>query len=521
MRIASVFGSLFTLALLSSPVGALAQEVLLTDDAAINSAATSTNYGGSTSITVNSTNSVLLQFDLADILPAGTTASQVSRARLILFPDKVSTAGDFDVYGVTGAWSETSVTYATRPAVSSSAGGTGTAKLGYRSTFVAVTGLVQGWISSPSSNHGFEIKASGSTNFTIDTKENTATSRPAVLQIDLIGPAGPTGPAGPAGPRGATGATGPRGPAGTVTLPYSATYSREVYPVFSITNSGSEGAALQAQGGPAPALSDGLGGVGGEGMIAVGGTGTGDGGRGGYGVEAEGGQSDNSGETTGGGTGIYAAGGSTQSAEGAGGDGADLLAGLGGYGVYAYGEVKTYGGGGTSGGAGYFDGNVEVSGNLSKSGGSFKIDDPADPADRYLYHSFVESPDMKNVYDGVTTTDASGIAIVTLPDWFEKLNRDFRYQLTTIGTFAQATVENEVSSNRFVIRTDRGGVKVSWQVTGIRQDAWANAHRIPVEVEKTSKEKGHYIHPELFGHAGEPSTEQAAHPRPLRRERPQ
>ena len=57
-------------------------------------------------------------------------------------------------------------------------------------------------------------------------------------------------------------------------------------------------------------------------------------------------------------------------------------------------------------------------------------------------------------------------------------------------------------------------MKVSWQVTGIRQDAWASAHRIPNEVEKSEKEKGHYLHPELFGHAGEPSIIDINHPRP-------
>ena len=34
---------------------------------------------------------------------------------------------------------------------------------------------------------------------------------------------------------------------------------------------------------------------------------------------------------------------------------------------------------------------------MSKPGGSFKIDHPVDPACKYLYHSFVESPDMMNV----------------------------------------------------------------------------------------------------------------------------
>jgi hypothetical protein len=149
--------------------------------------------------------------------------------------------------------------------------------------------------------------------------------------------------------------------------------------------------------------------------------------------------------------------------------------------------------------AGYFNGPVQVNGNLSKSGGSFKIDHPLDPANRYLSHSFVESPDMMNVYNGNVVTDADGYATVTLPDWFEALNRDFRYQLTVIGQFAQAIVAEKIVGNRFVIRTNLSQVEVSWQVTGIRQDAWANAHRIPVEEDKPAEEVGTYLAPELFG----------------------
>ncbi|MGH9844628.1 MAG: hypothetical protein ACREEM_38400 [Blastocatellia bacterium] len=69
-------------------------------------------------------------------------------------------------------------------------------------------------------------------------------------------------------------------------------------------------------------------------------------------------------------------------------------------------------------------------GTLSKGGGSFKIDHPLDPENKYLYHSFVESPDMMNIYNGVVTLDETGQAEVELPDYFSALNRDFRYQFT-------------------------------------------------------------------------------------------
>ncbi len=149
--------------------------------------------------------------------------------------------------------------------------------------------------------------------------------------------------------------------------------------------------------------------------------------------------------------------------------------------------------------AGYFQGSVHISGALSKGGGSFKIDHPLEPEHKYLYHSFVESPDMKNIYDGVVTTDENGFAEVVLPEWFEALNKDFRYQLTVIGRFAQAIVEEEIHNNRFTIRTNFGHVKVSWQVSGIRKDPWAEANRIPVEEVKPSEEQGTYLHPLEWG----------------------
>ncbi|RDB03427.1 hypothetical protein [Runella aurantiaca] len=149
--------------------------------------------------------------------------------------------------------------------------------------------------------------------------------------------------------------------------------------------------------------------------------------------------------------------------------------------------------------AGYFAGNVSVTGNLTKGSGTFKIDHPQDPENKFLYHSFVESPDMKNIYDGVITTDANGDATVEMPAYFEALNQDFRYQLTGIGQFAQAIVADEINHNRFKIKTDKPNVKVSWQVTGIRKDAYAEANRVVVEVEKQGEEKGKYLHPEVFG----------------------
>jgi hypothetical protein len=169
------------------------------------------------------------------------------------------------------------------------------------------------------------------------------------------------------------------------------------------------------------------------------------------------------------------------------------------------GVFGTNGGSNTTGFAGDFNGRVRVSGNLqvtgtvSKGAGSFKIDHPLDPENKFLYHSFVESPDMKNIYDGVATLDANGHATVTLPHYFNALNKDFRYQLTCIGGYAPVYIAREVADNSFEIAGGKPGLKVSWTVTGIRQDPYANTHRIPNEVEKSADEKGLYLYPEAYG----------------------
>lgn len=141
-------------------------------------------------------------------------------------------------------------------------------------------------------------------------------------------------------------------------------------------------------------------------------------------------------------------------------------------------------------------GQIGTPGLFFKGGGSFKIDHPLDPLNKYLYHSFVESPDMMNIYNGNISTDANGIAEVQLPDYFLALNKDYRYQLTVMGkSFARAIVWEEVDANGiFIIKTDQPNVKVSWQVTGIRQDKFANENRIIPEVEKPESQKGKLMH---------------------------
>jgi hypothetical protein len=173
---------------------------------------------------------------------------------------------------------------------------------------------------------------------------------------------------------------------------------------------------------------------------------------------------------------------------------------------------------GGNGFAGKFEGNVQVTGNLTKGGGSFKIDHPLDPENKYLYHSFVESPDMMNIYNGNVKLDANGEAVVELPEWFGTLNKDFRYSLTALGAPGpNLYIAAEVADNQFKIAGGAPGMKISWQVTGIRQDAWANKHRIPVEEQKSDTERGYYLHPELFNQPEEKGVEWARNPEMMQR----
>ena len=156
--------------------------------------------------------------------------------------------------------------------------------------------------------------------------------------------------------------------------------------------------------------------------------------------------------------------------------------------------------------AGRFAGKVEITNDLTvfgtiyKGGGGFHIDHPLDPENKFLDHSFVESPDMKNIYDGTIILDNNGSAIVELPDWCNALNSDWRYQLTAIGAPApNIHIAKELENNQFTIAGGSPGMKISWQVTGIRKDPWANQNRIKNEYEKTGDERGRYLHHSAYG----------------------
>ncbi|MEX2437116.1 MAG: hypothetical protein WD509_00880 [Candidatus Paceibacterota bacterium] len=146
--------------------------------------------------------------------------------------------------------------------------------------------------------------------------------------------------------------------------------------------------------------------------------------------------------------------------------------------------------------------SLTITGSVSKGSGTFVIDHPLDPEDKLLYHSFVESPDAKNIYDGVAVLGGSGEAVITLPDYFEALNTDFRYQFSSLeNPSPNLHIQSEIKNNQFTIAGGEPGTKISWQVTGVRHDPYILANPITVEVEKGPDalvDKGEFLFPGLF-----------------------
>jgi hypothetical protein len=132
-----------------------------------------------------------------------------------------------------------------------------------------------------------------------------------------------------------------------------------------------------------------------------------------------------------------------------------------------------------------FNGNVMVNGGIMAQFKNFVIDHPLDPEHKNLRHFSIESDQMANIYSGTISLDEHGEAWVQLPDWFEALNKDFSYQLTCIGGFANVYIGEEINQNRFKIAGGREHLKVSWQVTGIRHDKQALENQWPVEEYKS------------------------------------
>ena len=193
-----------------------AQQATLVGDAHVSSAQPTVNAGSLSNLNVGGGYTALVQFDLS-VLPAGTTAAQITRATLRVYCNRADAPGAVQVQTVGGAWSEGSVTYATLPPLGAVVQ---SAQVSAAQEFVTfdVTSAVQSWASGAAANDGLALVGAAGTVVQFDSKESDQTSHEPVLEIALaaggsgtVGAMGATGATGAAGATGATGAAGPMG----------------------------------------------------------------------------------------------------------------------------------------------------------------------------------------------------------------------------------------------------------------------------------------------------------------------
>lgn len=131
---------------------------------------------------------------------------------------------------------------------------------------------------------------------------------------------------------------------------------------------------------------------------------------------------------------------------------------------------------------------------------SFQIDDPRDPENSWIRHYCTESSEPLLVYSGTVALDSNGAAMVSLPDYWSSINANPRYQLTPIGaSMPNLYVASEVANNKFKIAGGKAGMKVTWTVTGTRNDPWVRRSGIRDVITKPASARGKYYDPSLYG----------------------
>lgn len=165
-------------------------------------------------------------------------------------------------------------------------------------------------------------------------------------------------------------------------------------------------------------------------------------------------------------------------------------------GLYGLGYTGVWG---DNNGAGGF--SIYANGDLGAAGvKAFQIDHPNDPTGQYLRHFSIESDEVLNIYRGTGTFDANGVAVITTEDYVDLVNRSFTYQLTPIGAAMSLYISREFDGGSFEISGGTPGKKVSWMLVGERNDPYLEQHpeKREVEVDKTERDRGTYLLPELY-----------------------
>lgn len=236
-RLPRIFWLLVFAAALLMPPRSAAQSGTVTDDAFVSGNSVTqllnANGQGISLIVAGSTVEVgpvhvgttttFIKFQLQSSLPPATAAANVAKATLKLFLSPgVSPTGAINLYPVIGAWSESTLSPSSPPALAATPFAASIA-VGKAGSFLVidVTQLVQQWLEGSANggldNDGIAIEAATPATYVVfDSKESFVTSHEPRLEIVLTdsGPQGPQGPQGSEGPQGPQGSQGSQGPAG-------------------------------------------------------------------------------------------------------------------------------------------------------------------------------------------------------------------------------------------------------------------------------------------------------------------
>jgi hypothetical protein len=165
------------------------------DDAYVNSAAPTTNYGAAITLDLSSTaDTAFIRFDLTAV-PASYTGSSIAKATLKLYVNSATTAGSFNVDYVTGIWDEKTIKYSLQPTIGATIAAsvplTATSKGKY--VEIDVTSAMVEWLNGTQTNDGIALVANSPLVATFDSKENTSASHPPELDVVFTSGGGITG----------------------------------------------------------------------------------------------------------------------------------------------------------------------------------------------------------------------------------------------------------------------------------------------------------------------------------------
>jgi trimeric autotransporter adhesin len=170
-------------------------QITPSDDAYVNSAAPTTNYGSSASLNLSSAaDTDFIRFDLTAV-PASYTGASIAKATLKLYVHTVTTAGSFNVDLVNGTWTEETIQSSNEPALGTTIVAaiplTTTSKLSY--VEIDITPALVKWLNGTQPNDGIALVANSPLVATFDSKENTTTSHPPELDIVYVASGSLTG----------------------------------------------------------------------------------------------------------------------------------------------------------------------------------------------------------------------------------------------------------------------------------------------------------------------------------------